>query len=288
MKLKNENNPFQSNFTINLKGELMDLSTPKVMGILNLTPDSFYDGGQHQGKDAYLFQVERMLSEGVDIIDIGAASTKPNANAVEENEERQRLIPALKKIIFRFPEAKISIDTYRSLIAAEALDEGAVMINDITAGQFDDNMFSTIAERNCPYVLMHMQGEPKNMQENPRYKDVVKEVFSFFTEKIEALHILGVKDILLDMGFGFGKNLDHNYQLLNELDHFAHLRYPILVGLSRKSMIQKVLNTSAYSSINGTTAAHSVALMKGAKILRVHDVLEAKQAIDIVGMCQKQ
>ena len=287
MKLKNENNPFQGNFTINLMGELMDLSTPRVMGILNLTPDSFYDGGQHQEKDAYLFQVERMLSEGADIIDIGAVSSKPAADTVDEKEERKRLLPALKKIVLRFPEAKISIDTFRSKIAAEALNEGASMINDISAGSFDSNMFSIIAKNNCPYVLMHMQGEPQNMQENPTYDDVVKEVFAFFTEKIESLHTSGVKDILLDLGFGFGKTLDHNYQLLNELDYFTHLKYPVLAGLSRKSMIQKALNTSAYSSINGTTTAHTIALMKGAKILRVHDVLEAKQAIDIVEMCQK-
>lgn len=287
MKLKNENNPFQCNFTINLMGELMDLSTPRVMGILNLTPDSFYDGGQHQEKDAYLFQVERMLSEGADLIDIGAVSSKPGADIVDEKEERKRLMPALKKIVLSFPEAKISIDTFRSKIAAEALNEGASMINDISAGSFDSNMFSIIAKYNCPYVLMHMQGEPQNMQENPTYDDVVKEVFAFFTEKIESLHTSGVKDILLDLGFGFGKTLDHNYQLLNELDYFIHLKYPVLAGLSRKSMIQKTLNTSAYSSINGTTAAHTIALMKGVKILRVHDVLEAKQAIDIVEMCQK-
>ena len=265
----------------------MDFSTPKVMGILNLTPDSFYDGGKFQDKKEMLQQVETMLSEGASIIDVGAFSSRPSASLISMEEERSRLQPALISIMKEFPSAILSVDTYRSEIAKLAINEGASIINDISGGKFDSKMFETIAQLKVPYIMMHMQGKPKTMQHKPTYEDVFKEVFYFFTEQLKKLNQLGVNDVILDVGFGFGKTLNHNYELLRKLKHFHPLNCPVLVGLSRKGMIQKVIESTAAESLNATTAAHVIALQNGANLLRVHDVKAAKEAVEIVDFYQK-
>ena len=287
MQKFNEFSPFQNNYSINLKGFLTDFSTPKVMGIVNLTPDSFFDKSR-ANEHTVLKQVETMLEQGADMIDLGAFSSRPNAKLIEEKEERERLLNPLKAIVKEFPEAIISIDTYRSSIAKDVVEEGASMINDISGGDFDEEMFSTIAKLNVPYVLMHIKGTPATMQINPEYNDIFKEVYASFSEKLNQLRQLGVKDVILDVGFGFGKTLEHNYTLLKQLAYFQSLEHPILAGISRKGMIQKLINDSASNALNGTTAAHVLALMNGANILRVHDVKEAKEAIAIVDFYQKQ
>lgn len=288
MQMNDENNSFQANYTIQVQGKLMDFSTTKVMGIVNLTPDSFYSGSRFQQEEVVLKQVEKMLEEGVDFIDLGAFSSRPGAEMITEEEERKRLLPALQSIAKEFPTCCISVDTYRSEIAKAAVNEGASVINDISAGSFDPKMFNTIAELKVPYIIMHMQGEPKTMQNKPNYKNVVNEVYYFFSEKLKQLTELKVNDVILDVGFGFGKSLTHNYSLLKNLNFFQQLERPMLIGLSRKGMIQKVIDTDAAGALNGTTAAHVLALMGGATILRVHDVKEAKQAVDIVNFYQKQ
>ena len=288
MQMNDENSSFRTNYSIQVNGKLIDFSTAKVMGIVNLTPDSFFEGSRFQQEAALLKQVEKMLDDGADFIDLGAFSSRPNAKMITLEEEKKRLIPALKSILATFPESCISVDTYRSEIAKMAAHEGASIINDISAGSFDSKMFETIAQLKVPYIIMHMQGEPKNMQDNPTYEDVVNEVYYFFSKKLKQLNELKVNDVILDVGFGFGKSLSHNYTLLKQLSFFKNLERPILVGLSRKGMIQKVINTSADEALNGSTAAHVLSLEEGANILRVHDVKEAKQAIDIVNFYQKQ
>lgn len=257
------------------------------MGVLNLTPDSFYDGGAYQKEGDILKQIEKMLAEGAHFIDIGAFSSRPNSSPISEMEEKERLIKPLKAIVKEFPKAILSVDTYRSEIAKIAVNEGAHIINDISGGLLDEEMLKTISELNVPYVLMHMQGTPENMQKAPKYKDVFKEVFFFFSQQLQTLNQLGAVDVILDIGFGFGKTLEHNYELLNKLSHFHLLGSPLLIGLSRKGMIQKVIGQSAAESLNGTTAAHVIALQNGANVLRVHDVKAAKEAIQIVDFYQK-
>lgn len=265
--------------TINCKGKLLNLDSPIVMGILNVTPDSFYDGGNLTNEDKIIGKASKMLTDGATILDIGGYSSKPGAEEVSQSEEINRVVPAIQLIISKFPEAIISVDTFRSSVAREAIDAGASIINDISAGELDSNMFATVRELQVPYCIMHMQGNPKTMQQNPTYKNVVSEVFLSLSEKVEKLKSMGVNDILIDPGFGFGKTIEHNYEILNNLSHFERLNAPILVGVSRKSMIYKVLKTNASESLNGTTALNSFALMNGAKILRVHDVKEAQETI---------
>ena len=288
MQLANEFNPFQNNYSINCKGVLMDFSTPKIMGIVNLTPDSFFTKSRFQAENEILQQVEKMLLEGADIIDLGAFSSRPNSDFISLQEEQVRLLFPLKKIIQEFPSAILSIDTYRSEIAKQSVQEGAVIINDISGGDLDDKMFETIAALKVPYVMMHMKGTPKTMQQSPEYDDVFQEIYKSFSSKLARLNDVGVNDVVLDVGFGFGKTLTHNYTLLKKLNYFHSLQRPVLVGLSRKGMIQKVIGAVAEDALNGTTAAHVLALQNGANILRVHDLKEAKEAIQIVDFYQKQ
>ena len=265
----------------------MDFTTPKVMGILNLTPDSFYDGNRYTQEKAMLQRVEQMLNEAADIIDIGAFSSRPGAALVSYETERERLMPALKSIIKHFPDAVISIDTYRHNIAREAVAEGAHIINDISGGDLDDKMFETIARLGVPYIMMHMQGTPGNMQKNPVYEDVVNDILSVFRKKIKELAALGFQDIIIDPGFGFGKTLEHNYEILARLDEFQALKLPVLAGISRKSMLYKLLEATPDEMLNATSVANTVALMKGAAILRVHDVKPAVEAVKIVNLTRK-
>lgn len=266
-----------------IKGQLIDFSVPKVMGVLNITPDSFYDGGRYTEKEKIVSKVEKMICEGVDFIDVGANSSRPGAAVISYEEELRRLSETMELLRPGFPESIISIDTFRSGIARKMVEEyGADMINDISAGDMDKEMFSTIADLQIPYVMMHMQGTPKTMQKNPKYDNVVKEIITVFVCKVEKLKRLGVDDIILDPGFGFGKNLDHNYELMNGLGLFTVLNKPIMVGVSRKSMIGKLLGCTPDEALNGTVVLNTVALMKGVDILRVHDVKEAVEAIKIV------
>jgi len=268
--------------TINIKGQLIELEFPKIMGVLNLTPDSFYDGGQYNTLDRAIDHTAKMLEEGATFIDVGAFSSKPGASEVNEEEEKKRLFPLLEELLRRFPDTLFSVDTYRAKIAAGCLERGVAMINDISGGQFDPNMMKTVAKHQAPYVLMHLQGKPKDMQNNPTYENVVQDVLHYFSKKIEAAHQCGINDILIDPGFGFGKTVDHNYQLLKHLDLFKSLQCPIMVGLSRKSMIYKTLGLSPHQALNGSTVLHTVALLKGAQIVRVHDVKEAKECTDLL------
>lgn len=267
--------------TVNCKGQLIDLSIPKVMGILNVTPDSFYDGGKYKDEVAIANQVALMLSEGATFIDIGAYSSRPNAAHISETEELQRLLPIVDLIGKEFPEAIISVDTFRSKVAKEAVLHGAALINDISAGSIDDAMFEVVGQLGVPYVMMHMQGTPQNMQQNPMYTDVTKEVLFYFSEKIAKAKAHKIHDIIIDPGFGFGKTIAHNYELLKHLEIFKQLDFPVLAGLSRKSMIYKVLEHSAAEALNGTSVLHTIALAKGASILRVHDVKEAVECIKL-------
>ncbi len=267
-------------------GKRMDFSVPRVMGIVNVTPDSFYEVGaedrQHTSLDMWLKTTEKMLDHGAYIIDIGAVSTRPGAAEVSEEEEKTRLLPVLKKIRKSFPEIIISVDTFRAEIARMAAGEGADMINDISGGIFDPLMHSCITELKIPYIIMHLQGTPATMQLNPVYKDVLKEVLDFLLKQALELESKGHDKIIIDPGFGFGKTVEHNYTLLSRLDEFVKTGYPVLAGLSRKSMINKVLGTRPAEALNGTTVLNTIALMKGAGILRVHDVAEAVQAVKLV------
>ena len=264
---------------INIRGRLFDLSKPKVMGILNLTPDSFYDGGVHNEINKIEDHVNKMVNDGMDILDIGGYSSKPGAKNISVDEELSRVIPILKHIRKIFPELVISIDTFRSKIASASLNEGADIINDISGGTLDKNMMSIVAKNNCPYILMHMQGNPQNMQNDPSYENVTLEIIQYLAQRIKIAHDNNIIDIIVDPGFGFGKTLEHNFEILNNLDKFNVLDTPILAGFSRKSMIYKTLKTSSKKALNGTSSLNTIALMKGAKILRVHDVKEAKECI---------
>lgn len=268
--------------SINCNGNLIDLSTPRVMGILNLTPDSFYDGGKYKSEKEILLQTERMLFEGATFIDIGAYSSRPGAQSISENEELTRLLPVLEVIVKAFPNVLISIDTFRSTVAKQAISLGACMVNDISAGNLDDKMFSTIAELQVPYIIMHMRGNPQNMQDQTNYDDVIKDIVFYFSTKVNELRLLGVNDIILDVGFGFSKTMDQNYELLQKLNVFTNFDLPILSGLSRKSMLYKLLHISSEEALNATTSGNTIALLQGSNILRVHDVKEAMEAIKIV------
>lgn len=268
--------------TINCKGNLIDLSIPRVMGVLNITPDSFFDGGKYKDEKSMLTQVEKMLKEGATFIDVGAYSSRPGAAHVTEAEELRRILPVVDVLLKEFPESILSIDTFRSSVAKETVQLGAAIINDISGGNMDSNMFATVAEVQVPYILMHMLGTPQNMQQNPVYKNVTQEIISFFADKIFKLHQLKVNDVLIDVGFGFGKTIAHNFEILKNLALFKSLEAPILAGVSRKSMLYKTLGISANEALNATTSANTIALLNGANILRVHDVKEAAEAIKIV------
>ena len=273
---------------INVKGRLMDLSEPKVMGILNVTPDSFYGGCRAVTEDEIEKRVRQILDEGADIIDIGAYSSRPYAEDVPEEEEMSRLRKGLEVIARVSPDAVVSVDTFRSRVAAECVERyGVAMINDISAGAMDAAMWDTVVRLNVPYVMMHMQGMPQNMQDAPHYENVEREVFLYFARRVEALRSRGVKDIILDPGFGFGKTLEQNYELMAHLGDFRLFGLPLLVGVSRKSMIYNLLGTSPEESLNGTTVLNTVALLAGANILRVHDVREAVEAISVIRKMKK-
>jgi len=268
---------------INCKGKLIDLSTPVVMGILNVTPDSFYDGGVYNNENKIIERINRMFSEGAAIVDIGAVSSRPNSSPVNEDEEWNRLLPVLKIIKKHFADKCFSLDTFRSNIAYKAVTEyGIGIVNDISAGNLDDKMFDTIKRLQVPYIIMHMQGTPQTMQKNPQYDDVTNDIIKFFSEKTTRLFELGINDIIIDPGFGFGKTLEHNYKLMKDLAKFKILDLPILVGISRKSMIYKLLNITPQEALNGTTVLNTVALLNGANILRVHDVKEAVETVKII------
>ena len=268
--------------TINCRGTLIDLSSPKVMGILNVTPNSFYDGGKYADEKSMLSQVEKMLTEGAAFIDIGAYSSKPNAEFVSEQEEIQRLLPIIKSVLQHFPETLISVDTFRANVAKAAIENGACIINDIAAGSLDENMMKTVAELQVPYIMMHMKGNPQTMQSLSKYDNVTKEVLFYFSEKVAQARRLGINDLIIDPGFGFAKTLEQNFEIMNSLELFQLLELPLLVGISRKSMIYKTLNTSAAFALNGTSVLNTIALQKGSTILRVHDV---KEAVECVNLC---
>ena len=268
--------------TINCKGKLIDLSSPKVMGILNITPDSFYDGGRFKDEVSILNQVDKMLTEGATFIDVGAYSSRPGAKHISEQEELKRIVPVINLLIKNYPEIIISVDTFRSKIAKETIHAGAAIVNDISGGNMDTKMFQTVADLQVPYILMHMLGTPQNMQQNPVYNDVIKDIISFFASKIYTLHELKLNDVIIDVGFGFGKTVNQNYQILKDLELFKILDAPILAGISRKSMLYKTLGISAKEALNATTSANTIALLNGANILRVHDVKEAIEAVKIV------
>ena len=268
--------------TINCKGKLIDLASPKVMGILNITPDSFYDGGAHKNEVEVLNHVERMLSEGATFIDVGAYSSRPNADHVSEIDELKRILPIVKLILKEFPETLLSIDTFRSEIAKQCIEAGACMINDISAGKLDEHMLQTIADLHVPYIMMHMRGTPQNMQQQTEYDNLLKDILFYFSERIAAAKAAGIIDIMVDPGFGFAKTLEQNFELLNKLELLKIIEKPLLIGISRKSMIYKTLETSAKEALNGTSVLNTIALQKGASILRVHDVKEAMECITLV------
>jgi dihydropteroate synthase len=271
-------------YSLNFKGKLVELNRPLVMGILNLTTDSFYDGGKFTEERLISEQVEKMVSEGADIIDVGASSSRPGSTEIDQKLEESRLEPVIKMLAKSFSSILISVDTTRSKVAEKVVDWGADMINDISAGGNDKNMFATIAKLSVPYAIMHMQGTPKEMQNNPSYNNVVKEVNQYLNEKVYQLQEYGINDIIIDPGFGFGKTIEHNFALLNNLDFFQNIGRPILVGISRKSMITKTLEIKNVDALNGTTVLNTIACMKGASILRVHDVKEAVEVVKLLTM----
>lgn len=268
--------------TINCKGQLIDLSTPKVMGILNITPDSFYDGGKHKNETDILNHVETMLNQGATFIDVGAYSSRPNAAFVSETEELQRITPIIDLILKSFPNTLISVDTFRSAVAKQAIESGAAVINDISAGLLDKNMLPTVADLHVPYIMMHMRGTPQTMQQFTKYDNLTKDILFYFSERIAAARALGIIDIIVDPGFGFSKTLEQNYELMQHLELFKMLDKPMLIGISRKSMIYKYLNTNPQEALNGTSVLNTIALQKGAGILRVHDVKEAIECVKLV------
>ncbi len=268
---------------INVNGSLMDLSKPCVMGILNVTPDSFYEGCRMQTETDITYRVEQIIKEGAGMIDIGAYSSRPNAKNVSPQEEMERLRMGLKVLRKVQPHAIVSVDTFRADVARMCVEEyGVAIINDIAAGEMDKDMFRTVAKLNVPYIMMHMKGTPQNMQQHPHYDDFLKDVFLYFTRKVQQLRDMGVKDLILDPGFGFGKTMKHNYELLAHLEEFRVFELPLLVGVSRKSMIYNLLGTTSQEALNGTTVLNTLSLLKGADILRVHDVREAVETVKIV------
>ncbi len=267
--------------TINCNGHLVDLTTPKVMGILNVTPNSFYDGGKFTEDKKRLYQVEKMLIDGASFIDVGGYSSKPNAEEVSEKEELQRVIPVIQTILNEFPSAIVSIDTFRSEVAKQSIQNGAAIINDISAGSLDVNMMPTVAQLQVPYIMMHMKGTPQTMQSLTQYDNVVKEILFYFSEKVAQARYHGINDLIIDPGFGFAKTLAQNFEVLGKLELFQMLELPLLIGVSRKSMIHKTLATTSEMALNGTTSLNTIALMKGANILRVHDVKEAVECVKL-------
>jgi dihydropteroate synthase len=273
---------------INARGTLLDLKIPKVMGILNITPDSFYKGSRYNSAEEIVEAAETMLNEGADILDVGGYSSRPGASHISEQEEERRVLNAIKLIAREFPGAVISVDTFRSEIAREAVQgAGAAIINDISGGQADKEMLRTVEELNVPYIMMHMKGDPSTMQKNPVYDDIVADILKYFAEKIYDLRSAGVKDIIIDPGFGFGKTADHNFELLSRLNDLRVTGLPLMVGISRKSMVWKTLEITADEALNGTTVLNAVALLKGADFLRVHDVKEAVQAVRLISKLNK-
>ena len=267
--------------TINCKGKLIDLAQPKVMGILNCTPDSFFDGGRYKDEASILKQVGKMLSDGATFIDVGAYSSKPGAQDVSLEQELKRIIPVVALIVKNYPEAILSVDTFRSRVAEECVHAGASLINDIYAGMYDGKMLSTVAKLKVPYIMMHMRGTPKTMQQQTMYKNLIEEILYFFSERLAAAKSAGIIDLIIDPGFGFAKTTEQNYELLRQLQSFKIIDHPLLVGVSRKSMIYKLLGTTPDDALNGTTALNMVALEKGAQILRVHDVKEAMECVQL-------
>ena len=270
--------------TINCKGQIIDLSTPKIMGILNITPNSFYDGGIYSLEKNAIAQVEKMLKEGATFIDIGAYSSKPNAEFVSQEEELIRIIPVVKAILKEFPVALLSIDTFRSTVAQECLNNGAALINDISAGSLDEKMMEVISKYNIPYIMMHLRGTPQTMQNQTNYDNLIKEMITYFSDKVNKARSLGINDLIIDPGFGFAKTTDQNYEILSNLELFKILELPILAGVSRKSMIYKPLGVTSNDALNGTTVLNTIAISKGANIIRVHDV---KEALECVKLCEK-
>ena len=274
-------------FTLNCKGRLLVVDKPLVMGIINATPDSFYEGSRQQTVDAILQQAEKMIKDGAAILDIGGQSTRPGSSVVGAEEELKRMIGAIEAIHQNFPETFISVDTYFSLVAKEAVNAGASIINDISAGSIDANMLATVAALQVPYVLMHMQGTPQTMQQSPQYENVTREVLDFFITKNDELKKAGINDVIIDPGFGFGKTIAHNFELLRNLAVFKIIDHPLLLGISRKSTIYKTLDVKPTEALNGTTVLNTIGLMNGASIVRVHDVKEAKETIKLIGACMQ-
>jgi len=266
---------------INCKGRLINLTEPRVMGILNCTPDSFFDGGKYRDETLLLQQVEKMLAEGADFIDIGAYSSKPNAEFVSEDEEIKRMVPVVELILKHFPDTLLSIDTFRAKVAEASTNSGAAIINDIAAGLLDDAMLPTIGRLKVPYIMMHMRGNPQTMVKLTQYDDIVQEMLLYFSERIATARHHGIEDIIIDPGFGFAKTLAHNYEVLNKMELFDIVGLPLLAGVSRKSMIYKLLGITPQEALNGTAVLNTISLTKGAKILRVHDVKEAVEAVKI-------
>ncbi|HEY2583031.1 MAG TPA: dihydropteroate synthase [Mucilaginibacter sp.] len=277
---------FKKKATLNAGGRLIDLNSPKVMGIINLTPDSFYEGSRKQSIDQALNQAEKMLAEGAAFLDLGAYSSRPGAEDISLQEETDRLLPVVEAIIKRFPDAILSIDTFRSQVAESAIKAGAQIINDISGGQLDENMFATVARLQVPYILMHMKGNPRTMNQQALYENVFAEVYDYFVDRYHQLKQLGAHDVIIDPGFGFAKKREQSYALMNRLQDFNMLQLPILAGVSRKTMIYGLLGITADEALNGTTALNTIALTKGANILRVHDVKEAVEAMKIWEMCR--
>ena len=274
-------------YTLNCKGQLLVIDKPIVMGIVNVTPDSFYSGSRQQASENILQTVQKMLDDGASIIDIGGQSTRPGSNYISADEEADRVIPAIEQVIKSIPGAIISIDTFHSKVAKWAVNAGAKMVNDISAGSMDSNMIITVAELHVPYIIMHMKGTPQTMQQSPHYNNVSVEVLDFLIAKKEACRAAGIHDIIIDPGFGFGKTITHNFTLLKQLEVFKMLNVPILAGLSRKGMVYKTLGATAEDALNGTTALNTIALLNGANILRVHDVKEAMECIKLVQAYQQ-
>jgi len=273
---------FKSKYKLRANGKVLDISMPVVMGIINLTPDSFYDGGTLNSAEAVLQRADKYISEGVAILDLGAMSTRPGSKEISEDEEMRRLLPSLRLLRNTYPKIFISVDTYRSAVALAAAEEGADLINDISGGTFDKDMFAVAAKTKLPYVLMHIKGTPLTMQQDPSYKNVTREVYAFLNTQIKKARTARIKQIVIDPGFGFGKTVEDNFILLNELKKFEKLKCPMLVGLSRKSMVNKILHIKSADALNGTTVLNTLALLNGAHILRVHDVKEAAEAIKLI------
>ncbi len=268
--------------TINCKGNLIDLSVPRIMGILNITPDSFYSGSRNKGDDGLLKNAENMLKEGATFIDVGGYSTRPGSIHISHAEELERVLPAIELLLKNFPEILISVDTFRSKVAEKAIERGAALVNDISAGNLDENMFGIIAKHQVPYIMMHMRGNPQTMKDLNDYDDMLQEILFYFSEKINKARDLGINDLLIDPGFGFSKNIPQNFELLSKLEIFEIFSLPVLAGISRKSTIYKTLGCDPGDALNGTTVLNTVALLKGASILRVHDVKEAVEAVKLI------